>query len=178
MNKNMRINGERLLGRLREMAQIGATPKGGVCRVALTDEDKAGRDLFTKWCLEAGLSVTVDRAGNIFARKAGSQNNLPPVLAGSHLDSQPTGGKYDGVYGVLAALEVIETFNDEGFSTQHPLEIVSWTNEEGARFAPGLTGSGMFAGVFDPEYGLSRKDKDGHTIARSCSGLAMPVKRQ
>ena len=145
----VRINGERLLKRLMEMAQIGGTPKGGVCRVALTDEDKAGRDLFVKWCRDAGCTITIDQVGNIFARRSGKDDGLAPVLAGSHLDSQPTGGKYDGVYGVLAALEAIETLNDAGHTTLHPLEIVSWTNEEGARFAPGLTGSGAFAGDFD-----------------------------
>ena len=164
MSQDLHINGERLLKRLMEMAQIGATPKGGVCRVALSDEDKAGRDLFIQWCQGAGCTVTVDKIGNIFARRAGSDNELPAVMAGSHLDSQPTGGKYDGVYGVLAALEAIETLNDEEVTTSHPVEIVSWTNEEGARFAPGLTGSGVYTGVFDLEDGLSRADKNGLTL--------------
>lgn len=161
MNQELQINSERLLMRLEMMAQIGATPKGGVCRVALTDEDKAGRDLFIKWCQEAGCTVTVDQIGNIFARKAGSSDKMSAILAGSHLDSQPTGGKYDGAYGVLAALEVIETLNDKGVATTHPLEIVSWTNEEGARFAPGLTGSGVYTGEFKLENALSRADKNG-----------------
>lgn len=130
----------------------------------ITDEDKAGRDLFVKWCQGANCTVSVDKMGNIFAQRAGRDNNQPPVLAGSHLDSQPTGGKFDGVYGVLAGLEVIETLNDEAISTIHPVEVVSWTNEEGARFAPGLTGSGVYAGVFDLEYGLTRVDKQGHTL--------------
>jgi len=160
----LRINGERLWNRLMEMARIGATPKGGVCRVALTDEDKAGRDRFVRWCQAAGCAVTVDRMGNIFARRAGLQDDLPPVLAGSHLDSQPTGGKFDGAYGVLAALEVIETLNDHNITTDAPLEIVSWTNEEGARFAPAMIASGVFAGVFDLDYGLSRTDKAGRTL--------------
>ena len=164
MSQDLHINGERLLKRLMEMAQIGATPKGGVCRVALSDEDKAGRDLFFQWCQGAGCTVTVDKIGNIFAQRAGSDYDLPAVMAGSHLDSQPTGGKYDGVYGVLAALEAIETMNDEGISTSHPVEIVSWTNEEGARFAPGLTGSGVYAGFFDLKDGLSRADKNGLTL--------------
>ena len=164
MSQDLHINGGRLLKRLMEMAQIGATPKGGVCRVALSDEDQAGRDLFIQWCQGAGCTITVDQIGNIFARRAGSDNDLPAVMIGSHLDSQPTGGKYDGVYGVLAALEAIETLNDGGISTSHPLEIVSWTNEEGARFAPGLTGSGVYAGVFDLEDGLSRADKNGLTL--------------
>jgi N-carbamoyl-L-amino-acid hydrolase len=164
MNQDLQINGERLLQRLTDMAQIGATAKGGVCRVALSNEDKAGRDLFVEWCQAAGCTVTVDQIGNIFARKDGTRGDLPAVLAGSHLDSQPTGGKYDGVYGVLAALEAIETMNDKEISTTHPVEIVSWTNEEGARFAPGLAGSGVYAGAFDLEYTLSRSDKSGLTL--------------
>jgi N-carbamoyl-L-amino-acid hydrolase len=166
MSKDLHINGERLLNRLAEMAQIGATPKGGVCRVALTDEDKAGRDLFIKWCQEASCTVTVDQIGNIFARRDGSKNDLPAIMAGSHLDSQPTGGKYDGVYGVLTALEVIETLNDNSLATTHPVAIVSWTNEEGARFAPGLTGSGVFTGEFDLEQALSMTDKNGFVFGK------------
>jgi N-carbamoyl-L-amino-acid hydrolase len=161
---NLRINGERLLNRLTEMAQIGETPKGGVSRVALTDEDKAGRDLFAKWCQEAECTLMVDQIGNIFAHRAGTHDDLPPVIACSHLDSQPTGGRFDGVYGVLAGLEVIEALNDEGILTNRPLEVVSWTSEEGARFAPAMIGSGVFAGVFDLDYGLARADKDGLTI--------------
>jgi len=164
MRDTLHINGERLLARLAEMANIGATAKGGVCRVALSDEDKAGRDLFIEWCQAANCVVTVDQIGNIFARRSGSDDDLLPVLTGSHLDSQPTGGKYDGVYGVLAALEVIETLNDAGIETQHPVEIVSWTNEEGARFAPGLIGSGVFAGEFELEHTLAITDKNGYTI--------------
>jgi N-carbamoyl-L-amino-acid hydrolase len=166
MSKDLHINGERLLNRLAEMAQIGATPKGGVCRVALTDEDKAGRDLFIKWCQEASCTVTVDQIGNIFARRDGSKNDLPAIMAGSHLDSQPTGGKYDGVYGVLTALEVIETLNDNSLATTHPVAIVSWTNEEGARFAPGLTGSEVFTGEFDLEQALSMTDKNGFVFGK------------
>lgn len=160
----VRINGTRLQQRLTEMAQIGATPRGGVCRVALTDEDRAGRDLFVRWCRDAGCTVTVDKMGNIFARRAGRQPDAGAVLAGSHLDSQPTGGKFDGVYGVLAALEVVETLNDHGIETDAPVDIVSWTNEEGARFAPAMIASGVFAGAFDLDYGLSRMDKAGRTI--------------
>lgn len=161
---SLRINGERLWARLMTMAQVGATPKGGVCRVALTDADKAGRDLFVEWCKDAGLTVKVDQMGNIFARRAGADDTLPPVLAGSHLDSQPTGGKFDGALGVLAALEVVETLNDHAIVTGAPVEIVSWTNEEGARFAPAMIASGVFAGVFSLEYGLSRADQEGRTI--------------
>ena len=130
MNQDLRINGERLLGRMRDMARIGATDKGGVCRVAMSDEDKAGRELFIEWCRAAGLKITIDQIGNIFARRQGQNDTLPVVMAGSHLDSQPTGGKFDGVYGVLAALEVVESLNDRGLTTNHPVEIVSWTNVE------------------------------------------------
>ncbi|MGW8224210.1 MAG: allantoate amidohydrolase [Anaerolineales bacterium] len=164
MNKNLHINGDRLMQRLMEMAQIGGTPRGGVCRVALSDADRAGRDLFVGWCQAAGCSVKVDQVGNIFARRPGTRDDLLPVLTGSHLDSQPTGGKYDGAYGVLAALEVIETLNDEQVETSRPVEIVSWTNEEGARFAPGLTGSGVFVGEFNLDQALSLPDKDGLTF--------------
>jgi N-carbamoyl-L-amino-acid hydrolase len=163
-NDDLRVNGGRLWQRLMEMARIGATPRGGVCRVALTEEDRAGRDLFVRWCRDAGLEVSIDRMGNIFARRAGRDETLPPVLIGSHLDSQPTGGKFDGAYGVLAALEVVETLDDHGMETQAPVEVVSWTNEEGARFAPALIGSGVFAGVFDLEYALSREDKAGRSM--------------
>ena len=155
------INEERLWQRLMIMAQIGGTPKGGVCRLPLTDEDKESRDLFVQWCEDAGCEVTVDQMGNIFGRRAGTQNELPPVLMGSHLDSQPTGGKFDGVYGVLAGLEVIETLNDHHIETVHPVEVVSWTNEEGVRFAPMMHASGVFGGAIDLEYGLSRVDENG-----------------
>lgn len=160
----LKINEERQWNRLMEMAQIGGTAKGGVCRVALTDEDKLGRDLFIKWCREAGCTVEVDQIGNIFARRAGMNKEIPPVLIGSHLDSQPTGGKFDGVYGVLAGLEVVETLNDHGIQTEAPIEIVSWTNEEGARFAPAMLASGVFAEVFSLDYAYSRVDQEGKKL--------------
>jgi beta-ureidopropionase / N-carbamoyl-L-amino-acid hydrolase len=156
--RNLTINGERLWQSLMEMAEIGATEKGGVCRLALTDLDKKGRDLFIRWCKDAGCTVTVDRMGNIFARRPGRNPTLPPVLSGSHLDTQPTGGKFDGVYGVLAGLEVVRTLNDLGYETEAPIEIAVWTNEEGSRFSPPMVGSGVFAGVFDLSYGLERPD--------------------
>jgi N-carbamoyl-L-amino-acid hydrolase len=178
MSSNLRINADRLIARMTEMAQIGATPKGGVCRVALSNEDKAGRDLFVAWCKQAGCSLRIDRIGNIFAQRPGIYAEELPVLTGSHLDSQPTGGKYDGVYGVLAALEVIETLNEASMETQHPIEIVSWTNEEGARFAPGLTGSGVYCGEFDLQDMLAITDKQGQTIgnALQSTGYAGDVK--
>ncbi|HUN49937.1 MAG TPA: Zn-dependent hydrolase, partial [Candidatus Sulfotelmatobacter sp.] len=162
--KNLHINGERLWESLMQMAKIGATDKGGVCRLALTDLDRQGRDLFVRWAGEAGCTVSVDRMGNIFARRPGKDNSLPPIGTGSHLDSQPTGGKFDGVYGVLAGLEVIRTLNDLHYETNAPLEVVVWTNEEGSRFAPAMVASGVFAGVFTEEYGLSRADLDGKTM--------------
>ena len=161
---DLRVNGERLWQSLMTMAEIGATAKGGVNRQTLTDEDRRGRDLFRRWCEEAGLSVTVDQMGSMFGHRPGRDQGRPPVLLGSHLDSQPTGGKFDGPLGVLAALEVIRTLNDHGIVTQAPLEVVNWTNEEGVRFAPAMIASGVFAGVFDLEYGLARTDHDGRTI--------------
>ena len=160
----LKINADRLWGSLMEMAKIGATPKGGVCRLALTDLDKQGRDLFVAWCMEAGCTVKVDAMGNIFARRPGRNNHLAPVGTGSHLDSQPTGGRFDGVYGVLAGLEVIRTLNDLGIETERPVEASVWTNEEGSRFAPAMVASGVYAGVFTLEYGLSRADADGKTM--------------
>ena len=167
MSKLARVNGERLWASLMEMAQIGATEKGGVSRLALTDEDRRGRDLFVQWCEAAGCSIRVDAMGNIFARRAGRHDHLAPVLTGSHGDSQPFGGKYDGIYGVLAGVEVLRTLNDLGIETDRPIEVVNWTNEEGSRFAPAMISSGVYAGVFDLEYGLSREDKAGVTIRQA-----------
>jgi N-carbamoyl-L-amino-acid hydrolase len=161
---NVRINGQRLWDSLMEMAKIGATEKGGNCRLALTDLDRQARDLFVSWCEEAGCSVTVDKIGNIFARRPGKDSSLPPIMTGSHLDTQPTGGKFDGVYGVLAGLEVIRTLNDYGYETQAPVEVAVWTNEEGSRFAPAMVASGVFGGVFDLDYALSRADTEGKTM--------------
>jgi len=164
LTTNIRINGQRLWDSLMELARIGATEKGGVRRLALTDLDRQARDLFVKWCREAGCTVTVDRIGNIFARRPGKDNSLPPVMTGSHIDSQPSGGKFDGAYGVLAGLEVVRTLNDYNYETNAPIEVAVWTNEEGSRFAPAMVASGVFAGVFDLEYGLSRADVEGKTM--------------
>ncbi|MDX1540523.1 MAG: Zn-dependent hydrolase [Geminicoccaceae bacterium] len=160
----LRVDHDRLWQSLMTMAEIGATANGGVDRQTLTHLDKEGRDLFRRWCEDAGLVVTVDRMGSMFARRTGTDDGLPPVMLGSHLDSQPTGGKFDGALGVLAALEVIRTLNDQGIQTRHPLEIVNWTNEEGCRFPPAMIASGVFARVFDLDYGLSRTDHQGRTI--------------
>jgi N-carbamoyl-L-amino-acid hydrolase len=160
----LRVDGERLWQSLMTMAEIGATPAGGVNRQTLTDEDRRGRDLFRSWCEEAGLRLSIDRMGSMFARRDGTEADRAPVMLGSHLDSQPTGGKFDGALGVLAALEVVRTLNDHGIRTRAPLEVVNWTNEEGCRFAPAMIASGVFASVFDLEYGLSRRDHAGRTI--------------
>jgi len=163
-DKNLPIDGKRLWDSLMEMGKIGATPKGGCCRLALTDLDKQARDLFVKWSKEAGCSIRIDKMGNVFARRPGRDETLAPVMTGSHLDTQPTGGRFDGVYGVLAGLEVIRSLNDHGYETERPIEVVIWTNEEGSRFAPAMVSSGVFAGVYDLEYGLSRADQDGKTM--------------
>ena len=147
-----------------EMAEIGATPAGGVHRLALSDEDRAGRDLFRSWCDDAGLEMSIDALGNMFARRAGADEDSPPVLIGSHLDSQPMGGRFDGALGVLAALEVVETLEDGGATTRHPIEVVNWTNEEGSRFPPAMVCSGAFAGVFELDYALGLADAAGLTI--------------
>ena len=161
---SLRVNSGRLWTRLMEMAAIGATPAGGVHRLTLTDEDREARDLFVRWCQEAGLDTSVDAFGNIFARRSGRDPDAPPVVAGSHLDSQPMGGKFDGPLGVLAALEAVDTMNDHGIETRHPIDVVSWTNEEGSRFAPAMIGSGVFSGEFDLDWALAIEDASGATI--------------
>ena len=160
-----RIDGERLWGTLMETARFGATEKGGICRLTLSDEDKQVRDLFGRWCAEAGCTLTVDRLGNMFARRPGSDPDLPPVMMGSHLDTQPTGGKFDGVLGVLSGLEVLRTLNDHGIATRAPIELVNWTNEEGSRFQPAMLSSGVFSGVQDLESALASTDLDGVSVA-------------
>ncbi|SAK58498.1 allantoate amidohydrolase [Caballeronia hypogeia] len=164
LDTSIKVNGERLWDSLMTMAKIGATQKGGVCRLALTDLDREGRDLIVSWAKEAGCTVSVDQMGNVFMRRAGRNLEALPVVTGSHADSQPTGGRFDGIYGVLGGLEVIRSLNDRGIETEHPIEVVIWTNEEGSRFAPAMVASGVFAGVFSLDYGLSRKDVDGKTI--------------
>ncbi len=161
---NQRVNGQRLWDSLMEMAQIGATAKGGVNRLTLTDLDKASRVLFTRWCEAAGCTVGVDRMGSMFARREGTDPSLPPVMLGSHLDTQPTGGKFDGALGVMAALEVVRSLNDLDIRTRHPIEIVNWTNEEGSRFAPACVASGVFAGVMSLEQALAITDGQGLTL--------------
>jgi N-carbamoyl-L-amino-acid hydrolase len=159
-----RINGSRLWASLMELAQIGATPKGGVKRLALTDLDRQGRDLVVGWGREAGMSITIDQIGNVFMRREGKNPALAPVMTGSHIDTQPTGGKFDGNYGVLAGLEVVRTLNDMNIQTEAPIEVAFWTNEEGSRFVPVMMGSGVFCGAFSLETAYAAKDTEGFTV--------------
>ena len=161
---NLRINSSRLWDSLMEMAKIGPGIAGGNNRQALTDEDAQGRALFHKWCNEAGLTMGIDQMGTMFARREGTSPDLLPVYVGSHLDTQPTGGKYDGVLGVLAGLEIIRTLNDQGIETKHPIVIVNFTNEEGTRFPPAMVASGVFAGVHSLDWAYSREDSEGKTF--------------
>ncbi|WP_440964145.1 Zn-dependent hydrolase [Massilia sp. GER05] len=161
---DLRINGTRLWHSLMELAQIGATAKGGVKRLALTDLDRQGRDLVVQWAKAEGLSVTVDKIGNVFMRREGTNPDLPPIVTGSHIDTQPTGGKFDGNYGVLAGLEVVRTLNERGIRTEAPIEVVFWTNEEGSRFVPVMMGSGVFCGAFSLETAYAARDVDGKSV--------------
>ena len=159
------IDGDRLWDSLMTLAGIGATDKGGVCRLALTDLDRQGRELFVRWTEEAGCSVRVDAIGNIFARREGSDPARASIATGSHIDTQPTGGKFDGNYGVLAGLEVLRTLNDAGIRTVAPLEVCVWTNEEGSRFVPVMMGSGVYAGDFTLDLALAATDREGVSVA-------------
>jgi beta-ureidopropionase / N-carbamoyl-L-amino-acid hydrolase len=160
----LRVNGPRLWDSLMTLAKIGATPKGGVCRLTLTDLDKQGRDLVLGWAREAGMEITIDKIGNGFMRRPGRNNALPPIVTGSHIDTQPTGGKFDGNYGVLAGIEVVRTLNDNGVQTEAPIEVAFWTNEEGSRFVPVMMGSGVFAKAFTLEHAYAAKDTEGKTV--------------
>jgi N-carbamoyl-L-amino-acid hydrolase len=147
-----------------ELARIGATDKGGVKRLALTDLDRQGRDLVVGWARAEGLAITVDAIGNVFMRREGTNPDLPPVVTGSHIDTQPTGGKFDGNYGVLAGLEVVRTLNQHGVRTEAPIEVAFWTNEEGSRFVPVMMGSGVFCGAFSLETAYAARDVDGKSV--------------
>lgn len=162
--KNFRINGDRLWDSLMEMAKIGPGVAGGNNRQTLTDEDAEGRRLYLAWCEAEGLEMELDKMGTMFARREGTDPSLPPVMVGSHLDTQPTGGKYDGVLGVLAGLEIIRTLNETGIKTRHPIEVVNWTNEEGTRFSPPMMASGVFAGVHTLDWAYGRTDAAGKTV--------------
>ncbi len=168
---NQRIDGVRLWDSLMAMAEIGATPKGGVRRLTLTEVDKAARDKFTEHCRALGLTVRVDAIGNMFARREGRDPTRKPVLFGSHLDSQPSGGKFDGALGVIAGLEVMRTLNDLGLTTEAPLELVNWTDEEGSRFGHSLMGSGVWSGVYPQAKAYGLKDVDGVTVEAALDAI-------
>ena len=159
-----RVNGDRLWDSLMRLAEIGATAKGGCNRQALTQPDREARDLFVRWAREAGCEINVDQIGNIFAIRRGEDPQAPSVLIGSHLDTQATGGRFDGVYGVMAGIEVVRTLNEMGVRTRRSIEVASWTNEEGCRFAPAMLGSGVVAGIYDLGFAQSRQDRTGATL--------------
>ncbi|HEX9323521.1 MAG TPA: M20 family metallo-hydrolase [Xanthobacteraceae bacterium] len=161
--QNLKIDGERLWGELMETAVIGGTPKGGICRLTLSDLDREVRDWFKARAEQLGCTVTIDDMGAMFARRPG-QADVPPIAFGSHLDTQPTGGKFDGVLGVLGALEALRTLVEAGYETFAPIEVVNWTNEEGARFSPAMTSSGVFAGAFDRAWAVARQDRSGESF--------------
>lgn len=163
------VDGKRLWQSLMDLAQIGPTAKGGSCRLALSALDGQARDLVVGWMKAAGLEVHVDRIGNIFGRRPGQDASRPPVAMGSHIDTQPTGGRFDGCYGVMAGLEVMRSLNDRGVRTRAPLELIIWTNEEGARFAPAMMGSGVFCGAIPLDVALNTADRDGKKV---CDELA------
>ena len=168
----LKINKERLWSSILRMAEIGATAKGGCRRLALSDEDADARKLFLTWAAEVGCSIKIDSMGNIFARREGiGSGSYAPVATGSHLDTQPSGGKFDGPLGVICGIEVLRTLDDYGIKTEKPIEVVVWTNEEGSRFAPAMVGSGVFSGIYDLEYGLSRTDRSGITIQNELERL-------
>ncbi len=157
---NLRVNAERLWDTIMETAKIGGTAKGGICRLTLTDSDRQVRDWFVRASKSIGCVVTVDEMGNIFAHRPGRDKTLPPNAIGSHLDTQPSGGKFDGIVGVLSGLEVLRTLNEAGYTTKAPLEVINWTNEEGSRFNPPMLASGVFAGVFDRDFAYAREDSN------------------
>jgi len=164
MPDTLRINGQRLWHSLMDLARIGATDKGGVKRLALTDLDRQGRDLVVQWGVDAGMTITVDKIGNVFMRRPGRDNDLAPIVTGSHVDTQPTGGKFDGNYGVLAGLEVVRTLNEHGLVTEAPIEVAFWTNEEGSRFVPVMMGSGVFCGAFSLDAAYAAQDIEGKSV--------------
>ena len=169
--QNLTINPQRLWDSLMETAQIGGTQKGGICRLTLTDRDREVRDWFKAQVEALGCTVTVDEVGNMFALKPGKRSDVAPIAIGSHLDTQPTGGKFDGVLGVLGGLETLRTLHDLGYETNAPLMLVNWTNEEGSRFAPAMLGSGVYAGVFDRAYADAREDRQGVTFKDAIEGI-------
>jgi N-carbamoyl-L-amino-acid hydrolase len=169
--QNLTINPQRLWDSLMETARIGGTAKGGICRLTLTDLDREVRDWFRAQVEALGCTVTVDEVGNMFALRPGKRADVAPIAIGSHLDTQPTGGKFDGVLGVLGGLETLRTLHDLGYETNAPLMLVNWTNEEGSRFAPAMLGSGVYAGVFDRAYADAREDRQGVTFKDAIDGI-------
>src|SRR3954451_11256011 len=169
--RNLVIDAERLWGELMETAAIGGTPKGGICRLTLTDLDRQVRDWFRVRAEALGCTVTIDDMGVMFARRPGQRDDLPPIAMGSHLDTQPTGGKFDGVLGVLGALEALRTLVQAGYETFAPIEVINWTNEEGSRFAPAMVASGVFAGAFTRDWAYAREDREGHTFRAALADI-------
>ena len=167
----IRVNAERLWSTLEMMAQIGGTPAGGVTRLALSEEDRIARNLLRDWALEAGFTCDVDSMGNMFIRRAGKNPSLAPVMTGSHVDSQPLGGNYDGIYGVLAGLELLRTLNDNAIETERDIVLVNWTNEEGARFAPAMLASGVWAGQLSEDFAYARMDNQRVTVREALEAI-------
>src|SRR5215212_9012556 len=170
MLANLTIDAQRLWDNIMETAKIGAAAKGGIKRLTLSDEDRRVRDWFRSQCEALGCTLGVDEVGNMFATRAG-RLDLPPICIGSHLDTQPTGGKFDGVLGVLGGLEVLRTLHDLGYETNAPMMLVNWTNEEGSGFAPAMLGSGVYAGVFDRAFADSREDRQGVTFSEAIEAI-------
>lgn len=177
----LRVNGKRLRESLEAMAKIGATAGGGVHRLALSDEDRQARDLFVQWLNDLDLEVAVDEMGNIFGRRSGRNNDLPPVMAGSHIDSQPKGGRFDGILGVMGALEVLRTLHENRIQTERPIVIADWTNEEGSRFSPATMGSGVWTGKFQRDWIYGRTDVNGKSFKEELERIGycgpVPAKR-
>jgi N-carbamoyl-L-amino-acid hydrolase len=171
VKREIQVNEERLWQSLMDMGQVGALPHGGCCRAALSAEDKAGRDLFVRWCRDAGCEVAFDQVGNIYARRPGRDGSRAACATGSHLDTQPHGGKFDGIYGVMAGLEVVRSLNDAGIETVAPVEVIVWTNEEGVRFDPPLAGSSAFAGVVDVQSVHAARTRDGTTVREDLEAI-------
>ena len=169
--QNLTINSQRLWDELMETAAIGATAKGGICRLTLTDLDREVRDWFRRRAESFGCTVTVDDMGAMFAHRPGQRSDVPPIAMGSHLDTQPTGGKFDGALGVLAALEALRALAEAGYETYAPIEVVNWTNEEGSRFAPALIASGVFAGVFERNWAHAQKDRGGMSFGQELDAI-------
>ena len=171
MTPALQVNAGRLWQSLEEMATFGAVADNGVSRLALSEADRQARDRLRQWALAAGCTVRVDELGNMFLRREGRRPELSPVLTGSHVDSQPDGGRYDGIYGVLAGLEVLRTLNDRQILTERAIEVVNWTNEEGARFAPAMLASGVFAGAFSRDHAWQQQDADGISVRAALEAI-------